>query len=115
MNIAVSANGESLDSQVSEQFEKCYYLLIINTDNFNIKALKNDELILSSEILKNNCEALITGRIGTKEFDILADAYITRYNGSGSSVMDSIKLMDKNLLKIIKTCDGSNDCGGHHS
>lgn len=114
MNIAIAANGDNLDSKVSEQFEKCLYLLIINTDDLNIKAIKNDELNLSSEILKNNCEALITDKIGVKEFDVLADEYVTRYNGSGSSVRDSIKLMDKNLLNIIKTCDGSNDCSGHH-
>lgn len=114
MNIAVAANGDNIDSLVSEQFEKCLFLLIINTDDLNFKAIKNDGFNLVDEVLKNNCEAIITGKILSKEFDILADAYVTRYNGLGSSVRDSIKLMDKNLLKIIKTCDGSNDCGGHH-
>lgn len=120
MNIAVAAEGQSLDSQVSEKFEKCLYLLIVKMDDLSITAIKNDESFgdssgenLANEVLKYDCEALITGNIQPKAFDILADAYVTRYLGVGYSVQKALELMEKMSLEFIKTFDGKDSCGGH--
>jgi predicted Fe-Mo cluster-binding NifX family protein len=121
MNIAVAAEGISLESKVSEEFEQCAYLLIVNMDDLSITALKNDESSenksgedLAREVLKNNCEALITGKIKPSAFNILADAYVTRFMGAGSSVQNALELMEKNSLQLIKSCEGAEGCGGHH-
>lgn len=122
MNIAVAADGKSLDSQVSEKFEQCLYLLIVNMDDLSITAVKNNELSenpagedLAKEIIKYDCEALITGKIKPAAFNILADNYITRYLGFGNSVQNALKLMEKNKLEILKNHDGSAGCGEHHN
>lgn len=121
MNIAITADGQSFDSKVSEEFERCFYLLIVNMDDSSITAIKNDKLSesssaesLTSEVLKHDCEALITGKIKPLAFNILADAYVTRLFGAGILVQNALDLMEKNSLKIIKNCDGTEDCGGHH-
>lgn len=116
MNIAVTAEGKSLESKVSEKFEKCLYLLIVNMEDLSITAIKNDELSgenLANEILSYDCEAIITGNIQPKAFDILADAFVTRYSGVGHSVQKALKLMEERSLEFIKTFDGKDSCGGH--
>lgn len=120
MNIAVAAEGKSLDSKVSEKFEKCLYLLIVDMDDLSITAIENDESLgkasgedLADEVLKYDCEALITGNIQSKAFDVLADAFVTRYLGSGYSVEKALNLMEERSLKLIKTFDGKDSCGGH--
>lgn len=120
MNIAVTADGKSLDSQVSEKFEKYLYLLIINMNDLSITAIKNDESFgnssgenLANEVLKYDCEAIITGNIESAPFDILADAGVSRFLGIGHSVQKSLELMEKRSLEYIKTYDGKDSCGGH--
>lgn len=121
MNIAVAADGKSLESKVSEEFDQCLYLLIVNMDDLSITVVKNDELSksatgenLASEVLKHDCEAVITGKIKPLAFNILADAYVTRFSGVGNSVENALELMEKNSLKIMKNYDGTEGCGGNH-
>lgn len=117
MKIAVVAEGKSLDSQVSEKFEKCLYLLIVNMNDLSITAINNEEVSgenLANEILKYDCEAVITGDIEERAFDILADACVTRYYGVGYSVEKALELMDNRSLKLIRSYDGTDNCGGNH-
>jgi predicted Fe-Mo cluster-binding NifX family protein len=116
LNIAVTADGESLDSQVSEKFDLCLYLLIVNMDDLTVTVIKRDkssgtlsEQNLVHKVFEYNCEAVITGDIKQTAFDLLADAYVTRYFGAGHSVRDALTLSEKRLLKLIKE-----DCTGNH-
>ena len=99
MNFAVTADGNSLDSQVSEKFEQCLYLLIVNMNDLTLIVLKTEGLsgtspddALARKVLEYNCEAVITGNINQSAFEILADAQITRYFGFGHSVKDALEL-----------------------
>ncbi len=120
MNIALAAEGKYIDSIVSNDFEKCSSLIIIDNEDMSIKSVINngpnsmDGVYLAREIIKSGCEAVITGKIQPAAFNILADAYITRYDGAGSTVEAALKLMEKNLLKLIKNAEGEQGCGGNH-
>lgn len=121
MNIGVTADGINLNSNVALDFEQCEYLLIVDVDDLTIKSItenkKHEEtegVKLADEIIKNDCEAVITGKIQSSAFNILADAYVTRFLGTGLTVEKAIELMDKNELQLIKSCEGSEDCSGHH-
>lgn len=117
MKIAVVAEGKSLDSQVSEKFEKCLYLLIVNINDLSITSIDNDKLSgenLANEILKYDCEAVITGDIEATAFDILADNGVTRFCGAGYSVEKALELMEKRTLNFIRNYDGTDNCGGNH-
>lgn len=116
MNIAVAADGESVESQVSEEFALCLYLLIVNMDDLTVTSMKTEELLgtsregdLARKVLAYNCEAVITGIINQTAFDILADAQVTRYFGAGHSVKDALELCEKRLLNLIK-----DQCSTHH-
>jgi predicted Fe-Mo cluster-binding NifX family protein len=119
MNIGITSNGQTLASKVSKTFEFCKYLLIVDTENLNIiSSIKNDKEDrgnqLADEIIKHDCEAIITGDLNTPAFYTIADAQITRYSGLGYSVKEAIKLMEDYSLDYIKNPEGTDDCDGDH-
>lgn len=118
MHIAVATEGKDLNSKVSQQFNTCDCLLIVNLDNLNVHVINNEGNDfgekLANEVVKYNCEAIITGKLSSIAFDILADACVTRYLGVGNSAKHALDLMEKNQLNCIKNHDGTNDCKGNH-
>jgi predicted Fe-Mo cluster-binding NifX family protein len=118
MFIAVAADDQSMESLVSEEFISCKYLLIVNIENMEFKALENkdDPLgeAMAHKITKYNCEAVITGKLTPHAFDIIADNCITRYDGRGHTVKDALVLMDQDALKLIRNPEGTDECVNDH-
>jgi len=127
MNIGIAVDGKDLNSIVSEKFKTCNYLLIVNIrDNFLVesveilgfKAIKNQEndlgFQLTKELIKYNCEAMITGELEPPIFNFIADACITRYNGTGYSANIALEMMEKRKLKLIRNTDGIDGCDSSH-
>jgi len=119
MLIAMTMDGETLESKVSQQFEGCKYLLVINTSDLSVIAIENSDYFaaesLAQKIIEFNCEGIITGAISHPEaFDILADACITRFIGPGFSGMEALDLMKKHELKLIRNINGTDGCDGAH-
>ena len=119
MNIAITANGQTLTSKISKSFIFCKYLLIVDTDTLKILTVvnnnKEDEGVsFANEIIKNDCEAVITGELDTRAFLIIADAQITRYSGTGHTVKEALALMEDNALNYIKNSEGTDSCDGDH-
>ncbi|HEY5556596.1 NifB/NifX family molybdenum-iron cluster-binding protein [Acetobacterium sp.] len=118
MVIAITSDGKTLETSVSQHFELCNYLLIVNTSGMSVKAIENETgfsgEVLAKKIIDFNCEGIITGKLNRGEFDILADAYITRYLGSDHSGAKALDLMKKRELALIRTFDGAQQCEGNH-
>jgi predicted Fe-Mo cluster-binding NifX family protein len=118
MYIAVAADGADFESNVSKEFKNCKYLLIINMPDMTIEAIENTDNIsgddLARKIVESKCELVITEELELSEFDILADEGVTRFFGYGNSVRAAINMMSINMLKLIRTYDGSDTCGGDH-
>ncbi|MGV8906375.1 MAG: NifB/NifX family molybdenum-iron cluster-binding protein [Acetobacterium sp.] len=118
MIIAVASEGKTLANDVSEHFNCCHYLLVVDTSDLSIQAIENESAFtgetLAKKVLDFNCEGTITGELNRSEFDILADAYITRYLGSGHSGTEALDLIKKRKLSLIRTFDGAQQCGGDH-
>ena len=118
MKIAVSADGKTLESKVSESFGTCDYLLIVEMDDMGIKpafikaSFSGEKL--ADYVLENDCEVIITGKLNPEEFNFFADAYVTRYAGAGYKVADAIELMDKSGLEFIRSLEGAQGCSGNH-
>ncbi|NLV51196.1 MAG: hypothetical protein GXY20_10955 [Clostridiales bacterium] len=120
MNIAVAADGCTIESIVSEKFAACRYLLIVNMDNMELSAFKNPGEpnigFLLGKIREYNCEALITGQLAPAAFDVIAGDCVTRYDGHGIPARVSLELMEQYKLALIRNPDGTDSCGGdHHS
>jgi predicted Fe-Mo cluster-binding NifX family protein len=118
MNIAIAAEGCGLNSQVSAKFKTCKYLLIANLPSLAFKAVanKNDPFgeNMARMIVECDCEAVITGELTPEAFNILADACVTRFVGHGHTANDALKLMEADILDLIRNVDGSYTCGGDH-
>ncbi|TWH48124.1 NifB/NifX family molybdenum-iron cluster-binding protein [Sporomusa sp. KB1] len=118
MNIAIGADGQSLNSKVSEQFDSCNYLVIVNMDDSKVViAIKNEDSSedeLAEKVIQYDCEALITGKLNPTAFNILTEACVTRYLGLGHSVETALDLMERQLLRYIKNPEGTDECDGPH-
>jgi len=119
MYLAMTTDGKTLESNISQRFEECKYLLVVNTNDLSVNAIeKSDDVTLESlaqKVIELNCEGIITGVIGHLEaFNILADAYVTRFLGAGYSGTEALDLMAKRELQLIKTITGSDHCDGNH-
>jgi predicted Fe-Mo cluster-binding NifX family protein len=120
MLIAVSAGGREPVSAV-KKFGTCRWLLFIETDDMTIDAVKNDAgaeadaEALAGMVVERDCEAVITASFTPEIFNIIADACITRYDGTGLSVREAIDRMNGNTLDYIRYADKDDTCHGDHS
>lgn len=119
MYLAMTMDGKTLESTVSRHFEACNYLLVVDTSDLSVNVIENTDDFtqenLAQKVIEFNCEGIITGVISHPEaFDILADACITRFLGSGYSGMEALDLTKKRELKLIRNINGTDKCNGDH-
>lgn len=121
MNIALAAGGDTLTAAVSDQFELCRHLLIVNFETKECIALANspeaEDIMgerLAKAVLEHDCEAVITGLIRPVAFEILAGKGVTRFKGVGYDGREALELMDANKLELIREANGGEGCGGSH-
>jgi predicted Fe-Mo cluster-binding NifX family protein len=74
MKIAITSTGGSMDSLVSEQFGRCQYFIIVDSDTMKFEAISNlGEQMQSGAgpkaaelIINKGAEVLLTGHVGDK-------------------------------------------------
>ncbi|MBU1299456.1 MAG: NifB/NifX family molybdenum-iron cluster-binding protein [Bacteroidetes bacterium] len=79
MKIAVTSTGGSMDALVSEQFGRCQYFLIVDSETMKFEAVSNlGEQIQSGAgpkaaelIINKGAEVLLTGHVGNKAEEAL--------------------------------------------
>jgi len=118
MYIAVAAEGNDLKDEVSQRFGSCKYLLVVNMSDLSVNAIQNEHGLLGEDLAQKvvdfGCEALVAGKLNSAEFNVLAEACVTRYFGAGNSAEKALELMEKGLLKLIRNHGGTEGCGGDH-
>lgn len=123
MYIGIASKGATLEDIVPDNFDDCSHLLIIKIEDdcseiLECKALSKSDYAntddLARELINYNCELIITGMLTVSQFDLIADACITRYIGSGIPVLDSIGLMSRDALNLLRNPEGTDDCDGDH-
>lgn len=119
MNIAITADGATLDSTVFYEFSQTPYLLIVNVDTMTCTPIAHtcrpgsDEQ-LAQTIVEHRCEAVITGKFEEKAFNVLADDGVTRYAAADMSALESLEKMDTRQLELIRNPEGTATCSGDH-
>lgn len=121
MNIAITVDGDVIGSQVSEQFERCKSLLIVNAETMDVTVIANSESKeeiageqLAQKVVEHDCEGVITGLISSVAFELLAGAGVTRFLGTKYDGAMALVLMHANKLELIRDADGGTECGGSH-
>lgn len=127
MNIGITVDDKSINSRVSEEFCECNYLLIVTIEDHLIgepceikktivieNEKDNPEFNLAQELVRYDCEAVITGTLQQAEFELIADSCITRYHGAGHQASIALEKMEKRELEMIRNLEGTSECDGSH-
>ncbi len=91
MKIAVAASGGSMDAEISEQFGRCRYFLIIDSETGKFEAFSNPASGMAGgagpaavqEIANRGAEVILSGRLGPKAENALQTAGIRYVEASG--------------------------------
>ncbi len=111
MKVAISSEGKDLNSNVSEMFGRCPYLLIVEIKEGKTKKIEAMENIGANQmggagisaaqrVAEKDVNAVITGNIGPKGLDVLKQFGIEVYNGDGLVKEVLQNLIDGKLKKI---------------
>lgn len=94
MKIAISSTGGSMDALVSEQFGRCQYFIIVDSETMKFEAVSNlGEQMQSGAgpkaaelILGIGAEVLLTGHVGDKAEEALKRGEIKIVDGFSNSI-----------------------------
>jgi predicted Fe-Mo cluster-binding NifX family protein len=100
MRIAVTSEGETLESQVDPRFGRTSVFLIVDTENMSFEAVKNDQNLnlpqgagiqAAQHVMQHNPEAVLTGNCGPKAFKVLQAGGVEVVVGVQGTVSDAVK------------------------
>ena len=126
MLIAVMSDRPDLNGHVPDRFETSPALLFIETEGGRLVQAFTGEIAADyvKRIVESGCEAVVCScRIGKECFDPIADACVTRYDGSGLNVLSAARGGAYGTLPLIPEYEGgpgcssgagSCDCGHDH-
>ena len=114
MKIAVMSDRPDAQGRVPARFEDAAALLLVETDDDSVCAVTAGETPAryAALVAASGWEAVVCGgRIGKDCFEPIADACVTRYDGSGLDVLTAAKRADRGTLPIIPDYEGGHGCG----
>jgi predicted Fe-Mo cluster-binding NifX family protein len=124
MKVAVTSNGNNLDSTVSQIFGRGSDLIFVDMEDGVIRNTEHVENPAKNEragagikaaqyIANQQVKALISGSVGPNAFDILNQAGIKVYRLKPGTIGDNLKFLSEGQLEEITTpSSGSPGAGG---
>ena len=113
MLIAVMSDRADLSGRVPDRFEASPALLLIETEEDRlVRAFpEGTPAEHTARIVESGCEAVVCGiHIGKDCFDPIADACVTRYDGSGLDVCAAARAAEYGTLALIPEYEGGPGC-----
>lgn len=98
MNLAISATGDELESQLDRRFGRCSYFIIVDPETMEFETIQNASRGASSgagvkaaQILADSeVNSLITGNVGPNAYNALTAAGIDIFTGASGTVKEAI-------------------------
>ena len=99
MKLAISSNGDSLESSIDPRFGRSQYYIIYNTDEDTYESISNTSrqatggagIQAAQDISNKGVDAVITTNIGPNAFRVLEAAQIKVYSGISGSVKKAVE------------------------
>jgi predicted Fe-Mo cluster-binding NifX family protein len=114
MKIAVSANGNTLESIMDQRFGRAAFFLIVDSETIKFEAIDNQGASAGGAgvagaqiVLEHGAQALITGNVGPNALEVLNAAKIPVYRGKSISIRENIGEYKKGTLEKIDTAVAS--------
>jgi len=118
MKIAVTAQGDSLDSEIDERFGRAEKFILYDTQTDGFECVDNAQGLNAAQgagiqaaetVARLGAECVVTGHCGPKAFRTLKAAGLKVYTGARGTVADAIEQFKKGALELA----GSADVEGH--
>ena len=100
LKIAISALSNDLDAGVDQRFGRARWLIIYDTDTGQYETIDNSDnsnapqgagIKTADTVVKKGCQAVITGHLGPKAFNVLQAADLKSYNCQSGTVQEAIE------------------------
>ena len=111
MNIAVTSQGNTLDSKVDPRMGRTKFFIVYNleTDEFaamdnkqNLNAAQGAGIQAAQNVIGTDSVAVITGNCGPKAFRVLSAGDVKVFKAVDGTVKEHIEQYKKNELKELK-------------
>ena len=117
MKVAVTATGNTLESEVDPRFGRCQWFLIVNTDDLTHEAVSNASMsagggagVQSGQLMADrDVKCVLTGNCGPNAFSTLNAAGIQVITGVSGVARDAVERFKSGALAAA---DGAN-VGSH--
>ena len=99
MNIAVSATGKDLESQLDPRFGRCANFVMVETDDMGFEAFENESMALGGGagistaqfVASKGVKVVLTGNCGPNAFQALSAAGIEVHVGLSGTVREVVE------------------------
>jgi predicted Fe-Mo cluster-binding NifX family protein len=118
MKLAVTSQGNNLQSRLDPRFGRAKYFLVVDTETgafsavdnaVNLNAAQGAGIQAGKRVAELGVNDLITGHVGPKAFSTLRAAGVRIHTGASGTVADAIEQFKAGKLKAA----GSADVEGH--
>ena len=111
MRVAISAVGNTIESQMDQRFGRAASFIIVETRTMDYEVVDNSAAVSSGGagisaaqlVADKGVEAVITGNVGPNAMNVLKAANIEMYKGNAVSVKENVELFKKQALEGIST------------
>ena len=111
MKIAVSSNGNNLDSQIDPRFGRCAYFLVVDTEDMNFETFDNKSIALGGGagiqaaqfVASKGAKAVLTGNVGPNAVKTLAAAGMEVFVGQTGTVREALARHKSGKLVSTRT------------
>ncbi len=114
MKIAITSTGPEMDSAVDERFGRARYLLIVDLETGDFKAIDNMANMEAVQgagvqsaqaIVENGVGWLLSGHVGPKAFQALTTAGVSMGVGASGTVRETIDRFKAGAFKPAEVVD----------
>jgi len=114
MKIAITSQGDTLDSAVDPRFGRAKYFIIFNTitktfavenNSQNLNAAQGAGIQAAQNVIETGVELVITGHCGPKAFKVLNAGNIQIVTDAKDTVQNAITDLQNGKLEIADSAD----------